>query len=105
MQARFYEPKHKDGKILAFADVELDIGMTIRGFRVVNGVNGLFAGVPSRPTMVDGQTQYYNQIVFDTDKRRAEFLGELLREYEVWRQSSPQGASGVVRRQLARRLG
>ena len=94
MQARFYEPKHKDGKILAFADVDLDGGITIRGFRIVNGVNGMFAGVPSRSAIVDGQTQYYNQVLFDSEKRREEFLGQLLKDYEAWRQGVPESAPG-----------
>ena len=93
MEAKFYEPRNKDGKILAFADVDLDGGITIRGFRVVNGVNGMFAAVPSRAVTVEGQTQYRNQVVFDTDQRRQEFLDELLRDYEAWRQSPMEGAT------------
>jgi len=87
MEAKFYEPKNKDSKILAFADVDLDEGITVRGFRVVNGVNGMFAAVPSRPVTVEGQTQYWNQVVFATDKRREEFLAQLLHDYEAWKQN------------------
>jgi len=91
MEARFYEPKNKDGKILAFADVVLADGITMRGFRVVSGVNGMFAAVPSRPVTVDGKTQYWNQVVFATDERREQFLAELLRDYEMWKQA-PAGS-------------
>ena len=87
MEAKFYEPKYKDGKILAFADIDLAEGITIRGFRVINGAKGLFAAVPSKPVTVDGQTQYMKQVVFDTNEHREEFLSKLLLDYEAWRQN------------------
>ena len=95
MEATFYEPRNKEGKILAFADVGLDEGITIRGFRIVNGSNGLFAGVPSRPVTVEGQTQYFNQVVFASDKKKEEFLAELLHHYETWRQNREATPSPV----------
>ena len=76
MEAKFYEPKYKDGKIVAFADIDLAEGITIRGFRVINGANGMFAAVPSKPVTVDGQTQYVRQVVFDTNEHREEFSGQ-----------------------------
>ena len=85
MQAKFYEPKNKDGKIQAFADVDIVEGVTVRGFRVVNGDNGLFAALPSRPVTVDGQTRYMNQLVFADGDRREAFLKELLAAYASWR--------------------
>lgn len=87
MEAKFYEPKYKDGKIVAFADIDLAEGITIRGFRIIDGANGLFAAVPSKPVTVDGQTQYMKQVVFDTNEQREEFLSKLLLDYEEWRQN------------------
>jgi len=87
MEAKFYEPKYKDGKIVAFADIDLAEGITIRGFRIIDGANGLFAAVPSKPVTVDGQTQYMKQVVFDTNEHREEFLSKLLLDYEEWRQN------------------
>ncbi len=84
MEAKFYEPMYKDGKIVAFADIDVAEGITIRGFRVIKGVNGLFAAVPSKPVTVDGQTQYMKQVVFDTNDHREEFLAKLLRDYAAW---------------------
>ncbi len=83
MEAKFYEPKYKDGKIVAFADIDLSEGITIRGFRVISGANGLFAAVPSKPVTVDGQTQYMKQVVFDTNEHREEFLAKLLHDYRA----------------------
>ena len=90
MEAKFYEPKYKDGKIVAFADIDLDNldrGITLRGFRVIDGVNGLFAAVPSKPVTVDGQTEYVKQVVFDTNDHREEFLAKLLHDYQAWTQN------------------
>jgi DNA-binding cell septation regulator SpoVG len=93
MEAKFYEPKYKDGKIVAFADINLDNldnldrGITLRGFRVIDGVNGLFAAVPSKPVTVDGQTEYVKQVVFDTNEHREEFLAKLLNDYQAWMQN------------------
>ena len=84
MEARFYEPKSKTSKIVAFADVNVKGGITIKGFRIVNGDHGLFAAVPSRPVNVDGDTRYLNQVEFDSDKVREEFLAKLLNDYQLW---------------------
>ena len=35
------------GKIRAFFDVQTEEGFTIKGFKLVEGVNGLFVGFPS----------------------------------------------------------
>jgi len=93
MEAKFYEPKYKDGKIVAFADIDLADGITIRGFRVIDGANGLFAAVPSKPVTVDGQTEYVKQVVFDTNDRREEFLAKLLHDYEAWTQNRAAAAN------------
>ena len=93
MEAKFYEPKYKDGKILAFADVELDGGITIRGFRVIDGANGLFASAPAKAITVEGQTEYVKQVLFDTNEHREEFMAKLLRDFEAWRQNHLAGAS------------
>jgi DNA-binding cell septation regulator SpoVG len=84
MEAKFHESKNKASKILAFADVSLTGGVTVKGFRVVNGEKGLFAAVPSRPVNVDGETRYINQVDFDSDTIREQFLTKLLDDYKAW---------------------
>lgn len=88
MEARFYEPKYKNSKIVAFADVRLSEGITIKGFRVIDGDKGLFAAVPQKAVTVDGKTQYFKQVFFDTNDRREEFLAKLVSDYEAWRRDS-----------------
>lgn len=90
MQAKFYEPKYKDSKILAFADVSLSGGITIKGFRVVDGEKGLFGAVPQKTVTVDGKTQYFKQVFFDTNEHREEFMAKLLDDYQAWRQNQAQ---------------
>ena len=87
MEPKFYEPKFKDSKILAFADIEIVDGITVRGFRVVNGDKGLFASVPQRPVNIEGETRYLNQVVFSTPEKKEKFLAELLEAYEEWEKS------------------
>ena len=91
MEVIFY-PNKKEGKILAFADVMIVDGITVRGFRVVDGTNGIFASVPSRTYMLDGQTRFAQQVTFATQEIRDRFLGELLECFYQWQGS--QGGAG-----------
>jgi len=90
MQVTFFPRKHKDGKIVAFADVVVTEGITVRGFRVVDGENGLFAAVPSKPYTVDGETRFANQVVFSTMQLREQFLSELLDGYHQWKETQEE---------------
>lgn len=87
MQVTFYPRDRRDGKIVALADVVVAEGITVRGFRVVDGDNGLFAAVPSRSYTVDGETRFTNQVVFSTLELRESFLSELLDGYHRWREA------------------
>jgi len=84
MEAKFYPSTVKDGKIEAFADVDIVEGITVRGFRVVKGSNGLFAAVPSRPVNVGGETRYYHHVAFANSSKRQAFFDELLEAYARW---------------------
>ena len=54
------------GKIRAFFDVETSEGFQIKGFKLINGINGLFVGMPS---IKDGEAEgKYNQTVYITNK-------------------------------------
>ena len=53
------------GKINAFFDVELG-GFTIKGFKLIEGVNGMFVGMPSQKGKDEnGDEKYYNTIYAD----------------------------------------
>lgn len=49
-----------DGKMVAFFDFQTDDEITIRGFKLVNGTNGLFIGAPATKGNDD---KYYDNVV------------------------------------------
>lgn len=99
MHVQFHPSKLGQSKILAFADVTLSEGITVRGFRIVNGVNGLFVAVPSRAISVEGKQRFWNQVQFVSTEVRDRFMGELLERYGEWQDSgaSPPSSGTSVR--------
>jgi len=57
--------KYNKGKLRAFFDLELDMGITIKGFKLMEGINGLFASMPSQEK--DGE--WYDTIFCSKDVR------------------------------------
>ena len=51
------------GKIKAFFDVKIQ-GMTVKGFKLIEGINGKFVGVPSIKKEDDS---YDNIVIIDKD--------------------------------------
>ena len=51
-------------KIKAFFDIKTDDGFTMKGFKLVEGANGLFAGFPSQKGNDD---EYYDTIWAERD--------------------------------------
>jgi DNA-binding cell septation regulator SpoVG len=84
MNAHFYEPKYRDGKIVAFADVDVSNGVIVKGFRLIQGDRGLFGAVPSRAFQAEGRTRYYAQVTFSSGEVRDRFMAELLEAYQLW---------------------
>ena len=65
------------GKIKAFFDLETEDGFTIKGFKMVQGENGIFIGFPSQEK--DGE--YYDTVWADKDiKKEVEDLAK--KEYD-----------------------
>ena len=52
------------GKIRAFFDLQTDEGFTIKGFKLVEGINGLFVGFPSQKGSDD---EYHDTVWADRD--------------------------------------
>ena len=52
------------GKIKAFFDIKTEDGFTMKGFKLVEGANGMFAGFPSQKGNDD---EYYDTIWADRD--------------------------------------
>ena len=66
------------GKIKAFFDLQTEDGFTIKGFKMVEGTNGMFVGFPSQKNNDD---EYHDTVWADKDVK--EQVTELAkREYE-----------------------
>jgi len=93
MKVDFSAPKGRDTKILAFADVTVTEGVVVRGFRVVDGANGVFVAVPSKPITVNGEQRFWHQVAFTNNEIRDRFLAELLEDYHRWRKNEVERIS------------
>lgn len=53
------------GKLRAFFDLELDMGITIKGFKIMEGINGFFVSMPSQKK----DNEYYDTIFCSKEVR------------------------------------
>ena len=75
------------GKIRAFFDLQTEEGFTMKGFKLVEGINGLFVGFPSQKGSDD---EYYDTVWADRDVK--EQVNQLaIKTYGQEVMSSPQG--------------
>ena len=54
------------GKLRAFFDLRSSDGFIIKGFKIVEGINGLFVGMPSTQNK---EGEYYDSVLADKDLR------------------------------------
>ena len=66
------------GKIKAFFDLQTEDGFTIKGFKLVEGTNGLFVGFPSQK----GSDEEYHDTVWAEKEVKAMVTDIALKEYE-----------------------
>ena len=66
------------GKIKAFFDLQTEDGFTIKGFKLVEGTNGLFVGFPSQK----GSDDEYHDTVWVEKEGRDQVIELAKREYE-----------------------
>ena len=64
------------GKIRAFFDLKTEEGFILKGFKLINGSNGLFVGFPSQKGQDD---QYYDTIW--ADKELKEIVNQVALKY------------------------
>ena len=75
------------GKIRAFFDLQTKEGFTIKGFKLVEGINGLFVGFPSQKGSDD---EYYDTVWADREVK--EQVNQLaVKTYGQEVMSPPQG--------------
>jgi DNA-binding cell septation regulator SpoVG len=78
-------------KIKAYFDVVTEEGITIKGFKIAEGVNGLFVGMPSEQDRKD-RTKYWDRVVMSREMKDA-LLQLALPEYERQRDGAASGGS------------
>ena len=74
-----------DSSLRAFFDVETEEGMVVKGFKIVEGINGLFVGNPSEYSKKDDK--YYDR-VFIPKELKDELEQEAIKEYNQISHSS-----------------
>ena len=74
-----------DSSLRAFFDVETEEGMVVKGFKIVEGIHGLFVGNPSEYSKKDDK--YYDR-VFIPKELKDELEQEAIKEYNQISHSS-----------------
>ena len=78
------------GKLTAFFDVATDEGFIIKGFKLVNGINGPFVGFPSQK----GNDDEYYDTVWITEESRETIREQLnkmaVEEYDKDKSDEPE---------------
>ena len=67
------------GKIKAFFDLTTEDGFTIKGFKLVEGINGLFVGFPSQKKA--DEDEYHDTVWADKDVKD-QVVALVKKEYE-----------------------
>ena len=57
-----------NGKLRAYFDIQMDDGIIIKGFRIINGQNGLFI---SPPTEKGKDGKYYESVIIPQEIRNS----------------------------------
>jgi len=74
---KIFKTKSEKSKTKAFAKVVIDDGICIDGIRVIDGVKGLFIGMPSRKR---SDSDEYDDIVFPINKDTRQLLTDTILE-------------------------
>ena len=76
------------GKVRAFFDLATSDGFIIKGFKLIEGINGLFVSMPSQKGNDD---EYYDTVWIDSKQLREELTTLALQEYQ-----NPSSAENTV---------
>ena len=67
------------GKVRAFFDLTTQDGFTIKGFKLIEGINGLFVSMPSQK---GNDEEYYDTVWIDSKQIREELTTLAISEYQ-----------------------
>ena len=57
------------GKVRAFFDLQTEDGFTLKGFKLVEGINGMFVGFPSQKDEKSEEVKYRDTVFADRELR------------------------------------
>jgi len=77
------------GKLRAFFDLKTSDGFIIKGFKIVEGINGLFVGMPS---VQNKEGEYYDSVFADKELRD-ELEKLAIREYGQESVNTPESGT------------
>lgn len=81
VNVRLIEPR---GNLMGFATVTVNDSLRIDDFKVLQGENGLFVGMPSKPAQgKDGKTTYYDTVRPVTKEFRAMLNEAVVEAYQA----------------------
>jgi stage V sporulation protein G len=78
---KFFNVPGGKGKIKAFAAVTFNNELTIRGYKIVQGEEGLFVGKPSQLSSKDNK--WYDNVNYLTEDLQSEFHSVILERYKT----------------------
>jgi stage V sporulation protein G len=78
---KFFNVKGDKGKIKAYAAVTFNDELTVRGYKIVLGDNGLFVGKPSQLSTKDNK--WYDNVNYTTEDLQSELHSAILERYKV----------------------
>lgn len=76
-------PFASSSKVKAFASLVIEDLIEVKGFKIVEGANGVFVGVPSKPSEKNGETKWYDDVVFLDREEGSKDRGEFFKEVET----------------------
>tara|TARA_Y100000996_G_scaffold284993_1_gene224964 strand:+ start:114 stop:521 length:408 start_codon:yes stop_codon:yes gene_type:complete len=81
------------GKVKAFFDVA-NAGFEMKGFRLIEGINGLFVSMPSRKgTDQDGNDKWFDTVWIESQDLREKLNQEAINSYNSGSSQPPQYTS------------
>ncbi len=72
--ARLFRVEKEGSKLKAFADLSIGDSLIVKGFKVVEGENGLFVSMPSTP----GKDGKWYDAAFPTTKEKRQEISEII---------------------------
>lgn len=90
------------GSLVGNASIIIDDFIEIKGFKIINGKNGLFVSSPNHMVEKDGEKKYYDDVWFMENKEEGEKMGphqaeifsEILKAYGLAKDGNPNQSRG-----------